>query len=179
LNIRKYAKFAAVPTGLLVAGLLVGQASSAAFTAQTSTGANTFASGTVTLTNDKSATSVFNVAGMVPGSTGSNTVVVNYTGSVAAPVKMFATSTVSDALATAMTLTVTESGNATPIFNGTLADFSKKTTFATGWGGSWTAAPGANATKTYTITYTLPTTATDALQGLSTGLTFAWAAQTA
>ena len=174
MDTRKLTKVAAIPIGLLVSGLLVGQASSAAFTAQTSTGANTFATSSIQLTNDHLATSVFAVGDMIPGATGTKAVKVSYTGAVPVTVKMYAAAgdTITP-LAAKLQIKVND-GNA-DIYDGSLAGFSAKTTFAAG-AGSW--APTATADRSYQITWTLPADATDALQGTSTQVTFVWEAQT-
>ncbi|KQR16786.1 hypothetical protein [Cellulomonas sp. Leaf334] len=171
---RKTTQLAAIPVGLLVSGLLVTQASSAAFTAQTSTGASTFATSTVQLTNDHVGAAVFTADDIVPGNTGTQTVAVDYTGTTPVDVRMYAEDgDTSSALAAALELTVTVDG--TLVYDGTLAGFSAKTTFADGVG-TW--APAATAGEDYVVTWELPDTAADTLQGAGTQLTFVWEART-
>jgi len=172
---RKFAKVAAVPAGLLVAGLLVAQSSSAAFTAQTSTGANTFGAASIALTNDKVGTAVFAVDGIVPGQSGTRSVAVTYTGTSSVGVKMYAKDgDTTGALADALQLTVKV--DSTQVYSGTLAGFSAKTTYAQGVG-TW--APTSTASKTYEVTWSLPTSATNTVQGDAAQLKFVWEAQTA
>ena len=86
------AALAVVPLAILASGALVYQASSAAFTASTSTGANSWTAGTVALTNDSSGALLFNVSGIKPGPATTSTtkcVNVSYTGSLTADVKMY------------------------------------------------------------------------------------------
>ncbi|RHA37908.1 SipW-dependent-type signal peptide-containing protein [Cellulomonas rhizosphaerae] len=174
MDARRYTKIAAIPAGLLVAGLMIGQASHAAFTAQTSTGANSFTSGSVALTNSKVGTDVFTVTGIVPGATGTKTVDVTYTGNLAVVVKMYAKDgDTTGALAQALQITVKTDGS--PIFAGTLAELSALTAWSQGVGG-W--APTSTATKPYEISWSLPASAGNTVQGQTTALKFAWEAQT-
>jgi|GEM_PF-1257954 len=178
MNIRKYAKLAAVPAGLLASGLIVAQTSSAAFTAQTQTDSNSWSSGTVELTNDHVGQAVFEVDKIVPGDSGSQTVVVTYDGDVAADVTMFAAGDpqTDNTLAQAMHLTITEEGVTDPIYDGPLADFSALSSSADGVG-TWTAAGSGDETKDYTIAWSLPSTVTEGdVQGVDTSLVFAWEA---
>jgi hypothetical protein len=178
MNIRKYAKLAAVPAGILVSGLIVAQTSSAAFTVQTQTDASSWSTGTVELTNDHVGQAVFDIDSVVPGASGSQKVVVTYDGDVQAGITMF---TAGDAqtdnpLAQALHLTITEQGVAGAIYDGSLADFSEKSSSADGVG-TWTAAGTGDETKDYTIAWSLPSTVTeDAIQGIDTSLVFAWEA---
>src|SRR3954471_7629504 len=66
---------------LLAAGFLVYQGSNAAFPASTGT-TGSFTGGTVVLTNDRSASALFNVTGLAPDATQTGCVNVTYTGSL-------------------------------------------------------------------------------------------------
>lgn len=172
MKLRTYAKIAAVPVGLLVSGLIVAQTSSAAFTAQTQTAANSWAAGQLTLTNDKVSTAAFAATNIVPGQSGTNTIKVDYTSGAKAAVKMYATAPVSNELATALQLTINE--GATQVFSGSLASFSAKNDSASGVG-TWT--PTASGSQTYTVSWTLPgTVSSSTIQGQTAGVTFAWEA---
>jgi len=176
MNIRKYAKVAAIPAGLLVSGLVVAQTSSAAFTAQTTTEENSWSSGKVTLTNDHAAKAVFNADKIVPGDSDSQTVEVTYDGDVEAGIKLFAVDTADDtgALAEALQLTITQ--GATQVYTGSLADFATKTSSATGVG-TWEATGSGGETKDYTIAWSLPSSVTSSdVQGADASLVFAWEA---
>lgn len=76
----------ALALGIATAGMIAG--SFAAWTAQTSNPGNSVTSGTLTMSNDKNATSVFAATNVRPGDTGSSTVVVQNTGSVPMSVKL-------------------------------------------------------------------------------------------
>src|SRR5215213_2889912 len=73
---------------------LVYQASNAAFTASTSTGSNAWNAGNVFVANDSSGAALFNVSAMKPGTAGTaatKCVVVSYTGSLAANLRLYLT----------------------------------------------------------------------------------------
>lgn len=111
---RRAALLAVVPLTLLGSGALVWQASYAAFTASTATGANTWSTGTVGITSDQSAQVVFSgltglkphasLSALSPGTTGgaytaggattsggSACIKVTYSGSLTSDVKLHAT----------------------------------------------------------------------------------------
>ena len=188
---------ATVPLGILASGVLVWQASYAAFTATTTNPNNTFSAGTVTLTDDHQPSSVlFNAGGLKPGSTGSSCIKVTYNGSLAANVKLYVksgdlTNTTGD-LSPYLTFQVAEgTGNAadcsdfaggTNLYNPTgagdatktLSDFAtNRSTFGTGV--SAFAPTGASQTKTYRLTYWLQDN--NAAQGKNNTAKFTWEAQ--
>jgi predicted ribosomally synthesized peptide with SipW-like signal peptide len=70
---------AAVPLGMLASGVLIWQASYAAFSATTTNPNNTFSAGTVTLTDNRQPSTVmFNPTGLKPGSTASACIKVTW-----------------------------------------------------------------------------------------------------
>lgn len=79
---------AAVIVGLMGSGAMVWQASSAAFTAQTQTPNNSWDSGTVVLSDDRVG-AMFTATNLVPGSTGTQCINIEYDGDVASTVKMY------------------------------------------------------------------------------------------
>jgi hypothetical protein len=89
------AALAVVPLALLGSGALVYQASNAAFTASTSTGANNWTAGNVVVGNSSSSSALFSVSPMKPTSAAAGTtkcVLVSYTGNLAANLRMYLTS---------------------------------------------------------------------------------------
>src|SRR5436305_8454406 len=60
------AGLSAIPASMVITGLLIWNASYAAFTASASTGTNSWTSGTVAITNDQSAAVVWNLTGAKP-----------------------------------------------------------------------------------------------------------------
>ncbi len=187
---------AAVVVGLLGSGALVWQASSAAFTDTTTNPGNSWDSGKVVLSDDRSGSAMFSVSNMVPGGasgTGSRCIEVEYDGDVAATVKLHAAATTST-LAPYLdfyvergtgTCAVGNFGTPTVLFgdndgvltggNDTLAEF---LTAHSAWNngiGGWTPS-AANTVLPFRFTYTLVDDA-NAQDKSATGVTFTWEAQ--
>jgi hypothetical protein len=173
-----------VPLALLASSAVVYQASNAAFTGTTANPSNAWASGTVSLTDNDSGVALFNATGLKPGSTDTKCMVVTYTGSLTAAVRLYATTYSDNGLAQYLTFAVDEgTGSAadcsdftlgTNLYTGTLSGFSGKSSYATGVS-AWTPAGGSNATKTYKFSWTLQDN--DLAQGKSSAATFTWEAQ--
>jgi hypothetical protein len=171
--------------GLVASGAMVWKASEAAFTDTTANGSNSWTAGTVDLSNE-TASVMFNVGTLKPGSTGDKCMVVTYNGNLAASVKLYA-SAYGGTLAPYVNLTVEmgTGGNyasctgfsvASTPYTGTLSNFgSTKNSFANGVG-SWSPT-GSGQTKVYHFTYTLDAATPDAQQGASATATFTWEAQ--
>jgi hypothetical protein len=185
--------------GLMAAGLLVWQGSTAAFTASTTSPSNAWNAGTVALTNNTGAggtfvtngTASFTVANIKPGQTGQACVTVRSTGSVPAAGRFYVqnvTGTIAPALAPQIQLTV-ESGTLpngtgagatipascagapafTPVLTNT-ALTALPTSYAAA-ANSWTLAGGTAVTenRVYRITWNFATTGTNAGDNLLQG----------
>jgi hypothetical protein len=178
------AALAVVPLALLGSGALVYQASNAAFTATTSTGANSWTAGSVAVTNSSSGGALFSPTAVKPNSSNavSSCLRVSYTGSLASDVKFYVTGysnptpgANSHNLGTYLRLTIELSSTATTnaacagftatgtyvnsggVAGNTLADLSA----SNAWGSpleTWAAAVGSVTpqTRSYKITYWLP-----------------------
>ncbi|TIC85746.1 hypothetical protein E8D37_02545 [Nocardioides sp. GY 10127] len=176
--------------GALLAGsALVYQASSSAYSSTTVNTGNSWAAGTVALTDDDSGTAMFSVTGLKPGSTGSKCIKVSSTSTLAGSVKLYGTSySTTSSLATYLDITIDQGtvgtfsscgsfSAASNAFTGTLASFgTTKTTFGTGVG-SWTLTGTPTETQVYKITYTLNASAPDSTQGGTAAVGFTWEAQ--
>lgn len=75
-----------IALGVATAGIMAG--SFAAWTAQSTNANNAVTAGTLTMTNDKNAAAVFAATNVVPGATGSDTVVVQNSGSLPMTVQL-------------------------------------------------------------------------------------------
>lgn len=183
---------AAVPVGVLLSGMMVWQASYAAFTDTTDNAGNQWTAGTVTLTDNDSGAALFAVSGLTPGTTTQECIEVSYGGTVAADVRVYGAYTggtlATNPLAEWLTLTVerqsgavgcgTASGWTTVETGGTLADFvSTRTSFATAAAGWAPAAQTPPATVVETYRFTTVVQDTDAAQGDTAGVTLTWEAQ--
>lgn len=174
----------------LFGSLAVWRTTEAAFTSTTSNAGNSLTTGQVILADDDTGTALVTVTGLVPGGSGSNCVVVSYTGNVqTTAVKVYsAASTDTASLGDDITLTIEEGNDGsggsfndctgftgTSIYSGSLTSFnSTKTAYASGVG-TW--APATTASRVYRISYSLSNSAADAQQGQTATVTFQWEAR--
>lgn len=175
---------AVVPMALVAGSTMVWQSSNAAFNATTINGSNSWAAGSVAISDDDAASLMFNVSGLKPGDTGTKCIRVTYNGNLAANVKMY-TSAQSGTLGQYLDFTVQQGDGGTfadctgfsgaNIYTpGTLNGFNTAHTNFGNGAGTW-APTGAAQTKTYRVTYTLQDN--NAAQGLTANATFTWEAQ--
>jgi hypothetical protein len=176
-----------VPVALLASSAVVYQASNAAFTASTSNGANNWASGTVALTDDDTGSVLVNLTNLKPGDTATKCLNVNYTGSLAAAVKLYTTSYSDTGLAQYLTFSIDEGTGATggaalsctgftggtSLHSGTLDGFATTSTAYGSGVSSW--APSGSATKSYRFSWTLQDN--NSAQGKNSSATFTWEAR--
>jgi predicted ribosomally synthesized peptide with SipW-like signal peptide len=185
-------RLGALALSLLLVGFLVVTGSRAAFTDTTDNTGNAFAAGTVDLVDDDSDSAMFDVAGMAPGDSVTDCIVVTYEGTVLDPaaVKLYSGGyTDSGDFANYLNLTIEEGtggafGNCSG-FNfeneiepgGTLAAFgTAHTDYLTGVG-VWDPT-GTPESKTYRFTVELDAATPNAEQGESvTALAFTWEVQ--
>ncbi|MFF0905472.1 UNVERIFIED_CONTAM: hypothetical protein RF653_17520 [Kocuria sp. CPCC 205316] len=86
---RKIAGLSAAPIAVLVAGVMVWQGSTAAFTATTRNAGNSWATGQVALTDDDAGRAGFTVENLVPGATGEKCIEVTSNSTVAGQVRAY------------------------------------------------------------------------------------------
>jgi hypothetical protein len=174
-----------IPLALLASSAVVYQASNAAFTATTANPSNSWASGTVALTDNDAGAALFTASGIKPGDGGTKCIVVTYTGSIAASVKLYATGYTDNGLGQYLTFSVDEGtgtaadcsdfSSTTALYSGTLDGFATgSTAYASGLSG-WAPAGGSNATRTFRFSWTLQDT--DNAQGKTSAATFTWEAR--
>jgi hypothetical protein len=177
-----------------VIGMLGGTGVLSAFSSTTSNDGNVFATGTVTISDNDAGSAMYNVSNKKPNDTVQTCIKLTYTGSLAADVHLYTTSSIG-ALGQYLNLTIdkgTFSGAPAfpsctgftadaggPIYSGTLANFaSTKTGFATGV----PAYPGSqtqwNQNDTLVYRFTLTVQDNSAAAGTTTGThSFVWEAQ--
>lgn len=179
----------AVVGGLVGSGVLVWNASYAAFSASTDNTGNKWTAGSVALTDNDAAAAMFNATGLKPGSTDSKCITVTYNGDLASGVKLYASNLVdADSLGENINLTIDEGtgssgfgdctgfSSSSQIYSGDLAAFAAASTdYATGVG-TWTPNTAAQ-TKVYKFTYTMDANTPNTVQGKSATCTFTWEAQ--
>jgi hypothetical protein len=174
--------------GMMGSGALVWQASQAAFSGSTQNTTNQWAVSSVSLSDDDSNSAMFTATGLSTGSTGSKCIKVSYTGSTAAPVKLYAAN-LTGTLGTYLDLKV-EIGSASgagtfadctgfvansTIYNpGTLAGFAGAyTNYGNGLASGWT--PTTTDYRVFKFTYTVQNN--NLANGQSAQVDFAWEAQ--
>jgi len=86
---RRIAARASAPVAILLAGVMVWQASDAAFTAETHNSGNSWETSTVSIFDDDGGTSMFQIANLVPLQTGNKCIVVTADSEVAGMVKAY------------------------------------------------------------------------------------------
>ncbi len=199
---RRLVRAAAPVAGLLAAGLLVWQGSTAAFTATTGNSADSWATGKLKLQNNGGGTAyadttanLFSETGIKPGVSGVKCITVESTGSLAGTLKMYRGTTIGGTnganLAAALTFQVDAAavsastnvaagcsnwagGTSGAAYNGTLSGFA--TTYATAAVSN--ALAGGNERVAYRIAWSLPSTVTDnTLQSSSAVADLQWEAQ--
>jgi hypothetical protein len=192
---RRVVRTVAPAVGLLTAALLVWQGSYEAFSATTTSPGNSWAAGTVALTNDTNAfasptgVAAFTVTKMVPGSTGVKCIVVKSTTNVPSTGKLYlANEATTLALDSQLNIQVDVDythqdaacagfvSSATIVPSQTLlAAKAAFTGFASG-AGVWAITGTAPEYTTYRITYTLSAAATNAVEGGTANADFVWEA---
>ena len=186
---------AMMPVAFVASGVVFVNASSAAFSAETTNEVDTWTSGKVSLTNDH-ATALFAPTGIKPGYTESHCLTVTSTSDIPVTVKMYSKNITPGVLASNLLINITEGSNGTNVdgvngapgsctgftpdgsagnvYSGTLDGFAAKSNFANA-GGSALLAP--NGSKQYKITVTLPDTADNTVQAKTANASFVWEAQ--
>jgi hypothetical protein len=178
----------AVVAGLMVSGIVVLQSTNAAFSGVTTNSGDSWAAGTVVLSDDDSATAMFASGAIVPGQSAAKCIAVTYSGTLAGVVRMYVTG-LTGTLAPDLQLTVEQStgggfpdcsafnsGAATQLFSGTLAAFAAQAySFATGVG-AWSPS-GSGQTRVYRLTWTLSSSTANSQQGAVAGCGLVWEAQ--
>jgi hypothetical protein len=185
-----WALLAAV-AGLIAASAMVWKASTAAFTATTSNGPNTFSAGTVTITDNDAGAVLFSPGALAPGATGTACIRVTYTGSLDAEVRLYGSGlSATNLMDTHLTLQIEDGGfaGAPPAFpactgfaasgtvsSGSLNAFGTANASYGNGVGAWTPG-GAGQTRDYRFTYTLAANAPNTVQGSSASISFVWEA---
>ncbi|MBD8729144.1 hypothetical protein [Frigoribacterium sp. CFBP 13707] len=201
-RLARLAAWIAIPAALVASGLVVSQASYSAFSSTTANPTSNWTAGSVALTDDDGGTTadgstgaaMFQATNLKPGSTGSKCIAVTSTGSLASAVKLYSSSySTTKALGDNITLNITQGtgggfgsctgytpaqGAAGAVYSGTVAGLS---TAATNYGngvGTWATVGGTTPeVRTYQVTYTVNSAATNAQQGGTAAIALTWEAQ--
>ncbi len=178
----RIAKLGVIPAALAVSGLIVATSSYSAFSATTDNAGNSWATGTVALTDDDKGAALFEATDLKPGATDTKCITVISTGSLKADVRLYAQdAATTNGLSKFINVSVAESASCdaqerTAIFEGNLEGFGAKTNFATG-SGQWATTGTPDESRAYTISYTLDAATPNSAQGGTAGVKFVWEAQ--
>jgi len=156
--------------GMVLIGLTAtADKTSANFTATSTNPGNTFASATLTMSNDKpNANDLVNVTNLVPGDTANRTVVITNTGNAGFTYTASISAVANTALWTDATngLQVTVKRGATVLYTGALKNMAL----------SASGTIAASATDTLTYDFSFPSTGTNAMQNLTQDFTITYTA---
>jgi hypothetical protein len=194
---RRFARAAAVPLGLIASGALVFAGSQSAFTATTDNPGNSWEAGQVSLKNDgsngtfatTSTPAVFTVDPIAPGDSASRCVVVRNESSIDGDAAWYLSDLIGE-----NTTSVTEMRDALQLDvvfrdgagENDCSDFSSLGAATTAYSGAFAGAPttfgGASQStwdsaldeRTYRITWSLPSTVGNSVQGTTAGATLNW-----
>ncbi len=187
------ASVAAVVTSVITASALVWQASYSALSATTTNGSNTWAVGSVNLTDDDSGTAMFTATNLKPGSTGTKCIAVTSSGSLPSSVKLYGgTYSNTNSLGAYLDLSIqlgtggtfaggcgsfVADGTNPTVYTGTLAAFASASTAYGSGQGVWAPTGSGSETRVYKFTYTVNSGAPNTIAGGTAAITFTWEAQ--
>jgi len=95
---RRIVSLSAAPVAILLAGAMVWQGSSAAFTADTRNIGNSWETGSVAISDDDGGAAMFQITNVIPGQTGEKCIAVTATASVPSDIKLYAADLAADGL---------------------------------------------------------------------------------
>jgi hypothetical protein len=178
--------------GVAASAVVVWHSSYSAFSATTENPTNSWAAGTVVLSDDDTATAMFTASNLEPTSTSSHCITVTSTGTLPSTVKLYGTTpTTTNGLSSYVNLTITQGtggafsncsgfvplGTDATVYTGTLAGFgSSATDFATGLG-TWAPTGSGSETRVFQFTYTIDPAIPNSAQGGTAAVGFTWEAQ--
>ncbi len=193
---RRIVSLSAAPVAVLLAGAMVWQGSSAAFTADTRNIGNSWETGSMAISDDDGGHAMFSVVNVVPSQTGEKCIAVTATSTVPSTIKLYTGDLAADGLEPYVKLTIeqgTGGGGFASCAGFTPADpaaveasqsLNALGTTHNTWGSAilpWTMSAG-TVTKTYKFDWVFDTgsmdqAGIDALQGKAAAITFEWELQ--
>jgi len=160
-RVRTIAKWAILPVGVVLSGIMVLGFSNSAFTATTTNANNSWSTGTVNINNNLAAPMFSYSANtykgakdalLIPNQAITSQITITYTGNVKSDIRIYPSGNLpTGALADNMTLDIKDGANS--VFNGSLTSFGTKANWATTTAVPWIATTNGE-TKTYTFTVT-------------------------
>ena len=154
-----------------LAGLLVAAAvtvgSGADFVSNSVNTANAFSTGTLAQTNSKENQAIFSAANLKPGDTLNGKVTITNSGTLPATFTLTENATNGFVTKSNLTLTITRTGESTPVWSGTFGELTGKPAIALG-------DFAAGESREYVFSTTLAQSATNAEQGKSASAVYTW-----
>jgi len=154
-----------------LAGLLVAAAitvgSGADFVANSVNSANAFSTGTLTQSNSKSGSAIFNASNLKPGDTLNGTVTITNSGSLPADLTLTEDAVNGFVTKSNLSLVISRAGESAPVWSGTFGDLTAAGALNLG-----TFAAGE--ARDYTFSTTLAQSATNAEQGKNATAKYTW-----
>lgn len=154
-----------------LAGLLVAAAvtvgSGADFVANSVNSANAFSTGTLTQSNSKSGSAIFDAANLKPGDTLKGTVTITNSGTLPADFTLTEDAVNGFTTKSNLALVITRAGQPTPVWSGTFAELTAAGPLSLG---TFTAGES----RDYTFSTTLSAAATNAEQGKTATAKYTW-----
>ena len=193
---RRIVSLSAAPVAVLLAGAMVWQGSSAAFTADTRNIGNSWETGSMAISDDDGGAAMFQIVNVIPGQTGEKCIAVSATASVPSTVKLYAADLAADGLEPYVNVTIEQGTGGgftagcagfTPADPAALEDSQTLATLGANhnsWATAilpWSMSAGST-TKTYRFNWefdvsTLSQEQIDALQGHAASINFEWELQ--
>lgn len=171
----------AAATALALVFFMVSSVTGAAWTDTTSNTGNSWATGSVTLTDDDLGVAMFSVTNMLPGDTISNSITVTNASSVPLDVRLYGANVAdTDGLAQYLNFKIGTAADGFDVYTGTaagtLAGFqTAHTAYANG---TAVISLASGATQTYFFWVELDAGAPDSAQGKTAGIDFVWEGHT-
>jgi hypothetical protein len=167
---------------LVLAAIVVWHTAYAGFTDSVSGGSVPVSTATLSLTDDDAGTALFAASDLRPGAAATRCIVVTSASTAPTVVRVYTGNRPTGSLSGALRITVDAGTGGCAAFvsagsptTSTLSAF--PTTYADGVA-SWKTTGTSGETRTYQVTYTLPTSATTAAQNGTASLLLTWEAQT-
>ena len=182
----------AIPVAIVAGTATIATTSYSAFKSTTSNPTDSWASGSVALSDDDANTAMFTAANLKPGSTGTKCIAVTSSGTLPSTVRLYGTSaTTTNSFSSYLNISITQGtgggfgsctgftalGTGANVYTGTLAGFATASTNFSNGAGSWAPTGTGSEVRVFQFTYTVDAATPDTAQGSSAALGFTWEAQ--
>ena len=191
--VARWVRFSSIAVAVLFGAVVVSRASHSAYSAVTANSANSWTTGTISLTDDDAGTAMFaSLTGLKPGSTGTHCIAVTSSGNLPSAVRLYGTGAATTlALSTSINLVITQgtaanfasctgftpTGTGSNVYTGTLAAFAAASTNYASGVGTWAPTGAAPETRVFQFQYTINAAAPTGTAGGTASIGFTWEVQ--